>query len=93
MHRVSRARSGRLPRVHALLADGRGHSAHDVVGRARACATNGIVAALRDSGGRVEAIWRAFNGTNYAALALKHRLTVRQIRRIVERMRRRGPGI
>ena len=41
---------------------------------------------------RDEVIWRAFNGTNYAALALKHRLTVRQIRRIVERMRRRGPG-
>ena len=54
MHRAPLARSGQLPRVHVLLADGCGHSAHDVVDRARACAANGIVAALRDSGGRVE---------------------------------------
>ena len=41
---------------------------------------------------RVESIWEEFDGWNCAELAAKHRLTVRQVRRIVERWRRGIPG-
>lgn len=37
---------------------------------------------------RDQAIWDGFDGRNYEALARKHHLTSRQVRRIVERMRR-----
>lgn len=37
---------------------------------------------------RDEAIWRAFDGLNYAELAAEHKLTTRTVRTIVERMRK-----
>ena len=39
---------------------------------------------------RDEDIWRSFDGRNYETLAAKHRLTSRQVRRIIERMRQRN---
>ena len=42
---------------------------------------------------RDRSIWEEFDGRNYAELAAKHRLTVKHVRHIVERMRReKGAG-
>lgn len=49
----------------------------------RASAEEHLVRAARD-----QSIWEEFDGRNYADLAAKHRLTIRQVRRIVERWRR-----
>ena len=38
---------------------------------------------------RDEAIWREFDGRNYEEIAVRHNLTVRYVRRIVERERRK----
>ena len=54
MHSASLARSKRLQRVHALLADGGWHSTRDIVDRAHVCAVNSIIAELRDNGCWIE---------------------------------------
>jgi len=50
MHCASLAKSRRLQRVIALLADGGEHSTREVITRARVCAVNSAMAELRAAG-------------------------------------------
>ncbi len=53
MHAASLARSPRLQRVHALLADQCPHSTLDIIATAGVCAVNSIIAELRANGAEI----------------------------------------
>lgn len=50
MHSACLARSRRLQRVLALLADGLPHSTRQIIQEAHVCAVNSVIAELRDNG-------------------------------------------
>ena len=53
IHAASLARSARLQRVHAVLADGHEHSTRAIVRAAHVCAVNSCVAELRAHGAEI----------------------------------------
>ena len=54
MHAARLAKSDRLQRVHAVLADGAEHSTMDIIRAAGVAAVNSIVAELRANGCYIE---------------------------------------
>lgn len=54
MNAARLARSERLRRVYALLADGAQHSTLDIVRAAKVCAVSAIISELRQNGSRIK---------------------------------------